>query len=256
MNNSNRKLNKYLQQRIEYFDEQYRNGNALISNKKFDQLEVNLERIDPLADYFIAKNNLTLPSLPKDRIDEFIEGLLPRTKMLVEPKIDGCAIALKYRYGKLEKAISRKGKDVTSKIIKIKDVPKKLALSCLFQVRGELYAPNRAPNFSQRIASRFLRAKEGVGEDLSFCSFQILNSRLNQSQAKRYLKKLGFSTPHDIYCNFTSQIQILRQKWIDGELFEEYPTDGIVVKINSRKLQLLREKSYGIYPHWQMAIKF
>ena len=73
MNNSNRKLNKYLQQRIEYFDEQYRNGNALISNKKFDQLEVNLERIDPLADYFIAKNNLTLPSLPKDRIDEFIE---------------------------------------------------------------------------------------------------------------------------------------------------------------------------------------
>ncbi len=28
------------------------------------------------------------------------------------------------------------------------------------------------------------------------------------------------------------------------------------IKINSRKLQLLREKSYGCYPYWQMAIKY
>ena len=27
------------------------------------------------------------------------------------------------------------------------------------------------------------------------------------------------------------------------------------IKINSRKLQLIREKSYGCYPYWQMAIK-
>ena len=131
-----------------------------------------------------------------------------------------------------------------------------MAISGLFQVRGELYTPNRTSNFSRRIASEFLRAKEGIREDLSFCSFQILNSRLNQFEAKKYLKKLGFSTTHDIYCNFTSQVQILRKKWAKGELFENYPTDGIVVKINSRKLQLIREKSYGVYPYWQMAIKY
>ena len=34
------------------------------------------------------------------------------------------------------------------------------------------------------------------------------------------------------------------------------PTDGIVVKINSRKLQLIREKSYRCYPHWAMGIKY
>ena len=131
-----------------------------------------------------------------------------------------------------------------------------MALSSLFQVRGELYTPNRTSNFSKRIANGFLRAKEGFRKDLSFCSFQILNSRLNQFEAKKYLKKLGFSTTHDIYCNFTSQIEILRKKWIDGELFKDYPTNGIVVKINSRKLQLIREKSYGVYPYWQMAIKY
>ena len=32
--------------------------------------------------------------------------------------------------------------------------------------------------------------------------------------------------------------------------------NGIVVKINSRKLQLIREKSYGCYPHCAMAIEY
>ena len=223
---------------------------------EFDKLERNLERIDPKYNYFIAKNKLFLPSLPKNRIEEFLEGLLPRTKLLIEPKIDGCAIALQYKDGKLEKSINREGIDVTNKIIKVQNIPKQLAISGLFQVRGELYTPNRTSNFSKRIASGFLRAKEGIRKDLSFCSFQILNTRLNQFEAKKYLKKLGFSTTHDIYCNFTSQIQILRKKWANGELFVNYPTDGIVVKINSRKLQLIREKSYKVYPFWQMAIKY
>ena len=223
---------------------------------EFDKLERNLERVDPKANYFIAKNKLFLPSLPVNKIDEFLEGLLPRTKLLIEPKIEGCAIALQYIDGKLEKSINKEGRDVTNKIIKIQDIPKQLAISGLFQVRGELYTPNRTSSFSKRIASGFLRAKEGIREDLSFCSFQILNTRLNQFEAKKYLKKLGFSTTHDIYCNFTSQVQILRKKWANGQLFAHYPTDGIVVKINSRKLQLIREKSYKVYPFWQMAIKY
>ena len=223
---------------------------------EFDKLERNLERIDPKYNYFIAKNKLFLPSLPKNRMGEFLEGLLPRTKLLIEPKIDGCAIALQYKDGKLEKSINRKGIDVTNKIIKVQNIPKQLAISGLFQVRGELYTPNRASNFSKRIAIGFLRAKEGIRKDLSFCSFQILNTRLNQSEAKKFLKKLGFSTTHDIYCNFTSQVQILRKKWANGQLFAHYPTDGIVVKINSRKLQLIREKSNGVYPYWQMAIGY
>ena len=223
---------------------------------EFDKLERNLKRVDPKDNYFIARNKLFLPNLPKNKIEEFLEELLPRTKLLIEPKIVGCAIALQYRNGKLEKSINREGKDVTNKIIKVQDIPKQLAISSLFQVRGELYTPNRTSNFSKRIASGFLRAKEGIRKDLSFCSFQILNTRLNQFEAKKYLKKLGFSTPHDIYCNFTSQVQILRKKWANGELFTNYPTDGIVVKINSRKLQLIREKSYGVYPYWQIAIKY
>ena len=249
------KMKTYLEERIEWFDHNYRKGSPLISNEKFDQLEKNLLKISPNCDYFNKKNNLLLPSLEKDSIDDFLEGLLPNTRLLIEPKIDGCAIALQYKNGNLEKAISRNGDDVTIKISKVQAIPNKLPIRGVFQVRGELYAPNQAPNFSQRIASRFIFDKDGFEESLSFCSFQILNSRLNQHESKKYLSKLGFSIPKDIYCNFTSQVQVIRKKWLEGNLFNEYPTDGIVVKINSRKLQLIREKSKSDYSYWQIAIK-
>ena len=96
-------MTSYLEERLQWYDENYRAGNALISDAQFDQLENNLMRIDPKSDYFNNKKSLPLPSLPKDRIEEFIEGLLPDTRLIIEPKLDGCAIALQYKDGILEK---------------------------------------------------------------------------------------------------------------------------------------------------------
>ena len=246
-----------LENKIKYLDEQYRSGNALVSDAKFDQLEANLQRIDPKADYFISKNNLALPSLPKDNIEEFIDGLLPRTRLLIEPKIDGCAIAIKYIDGKFSKAISRKGRDVSKKIYQIKTVPKQINIRSSFVVRGELFTAEEEPSFSQRIASGYLRSGDyQPNPKISFCAFQIINGRLNQYESHIYCRKLGFTIPKFVEANRTSQVETYRQAWKARKLFNDYPTDGIVVKINSRKLQLLREKSYGVYPYWQMAIKY
>ena len=43
-----------------------------VSDFKFDKLEANLQRIDPKVVYFLIKNNLVLPSVPKDNIEAFI----------------------------------------------------------------------------------------------------------------------------------------------------------------------------------------
>ena len=251
-------MSTYLEERINWYDENYRNGNSLISDAQFDQLENNLKRVSPNCDYFTNKKALPLPSLPKDQIEEFIEGLLPDTRLIIEPKIDGCAIALQYRDGKLEKAISRKGTDCTDKIAKVSDVPTTVKVQGLFQVRGELFNPSEyeRPTYSQRQAGGYLRAADSKSDHLSFCSFQIINGRLNQHDSLKYLKKLGFTIPEYKSCNFTSQVEMYRKQWSDKKLFTNYPTDGIVVKINSRKLQLIREKSVGVYPHWAMAIKY
>ena len=151
-------MTSYLEERLKWYDHNYRIGNALITDKQFDKLEKNLLRIDPDCDYFNNKKSLPLPSLKKNSIDDFLEGLLPDTRLLIEPKIDGIAIALQYRDGNLEKSISRKGIDVTNKIAEIQDIPLKLPVSGIMQIRGELFAPNRSPNFSQRIASGFVRS--------------------------------------------------------------------------------------------------
>ena len=248
----------YLEERIEWYDHNYRMGNALITNQQYDKLEANLYRVDPNANYFNKKSLLPLPSLPKNEIKEFLKGLLTDTRLIIEPKIDGCAIALQYIKGELVKAISRKGGDVTNKIKEIPDVPSKIKIKGLFQVRGELYNPSeyKEPSYSQKQAGAYLRSSDCKSDHLSFCSFQIINGRLNQHDSLQYLKKLGFTIPEYKSLNFTTQVEIYRKQWLDKKLFTNYPIDGIVVKLNSRKLQLIREKSFDSYKFWQMAIKY
>ena len=249
-------MSNYLEERIKYYDDAYRSGNALISDAQFDQLENNLKRVNPNSDYFTNKKALPLPSLPKDQISEFLEGLLPDTRLLIQPKIDGCAVAIKYENGKLEKAISRKGSDISKKIKTIKSIPREINIRSSFVVRGELFTAEEAPSYSQRIASGYLRSRDyQPNPKITFCAFQIINSNCNEYESLIYCRKLGFTIPEIVEANRTSQIEAYRQAWLNKKLFNDYPTDGIVIKINSRKLQLLREKSYGTYPYWQMAIK-
>ena len=177
--------------------------------------------------------------------------------MLIQPKIDGCAIAIKYVNGKLEKAISRKGVDVTNKIEQVKDVPKEINIRSSFVVRGELFAEQKAPSYSQRIASGYLRSGDyQPNPKISFCSFQIINTRTNEYQSLIYCRELGFTIPKFVEANRTSQVEVYKQAWLNGKLFNEYPTDGIVVKINSRKLQLIRESNIDQPLLWQYAINY
>ena len=70
-------MTSYLEERLEWYDHNYRMGNALITDKQFDKLEANLYRVDPNSDYFNRKNKLALPSLEKGDHKEFLNGLLP-----------------------------------------------------------------------------------------------------------------------------------------------------------------------------------
>ena len=49
-------MSSYLEERIKWYDDNYRSGNALITDKQFDQLEKNLLRLYPNCDYFTKKN--------------------------------------------------------------------------------------------------------------------------------------------------------------------------------------------------------
>ena len=101
---------------IKEFDISYRKGKAKISDQEFDSLVRNLKRIDPNNFYF--HQNKVLPSMGNGNYKEFLETLLPDSRLIIAPKIDGCAIAFKYFIDEeLIKAISRKGDDLTNKVI-------------------------------------------------------------------------------------------------------------------------------------------
>ena len=50
-------------------------------------------------------------------------------------------------------------------------------------------------------------------------------------------KHLNFEIPQTQFTNFISDFEIYLQCWKEGKLFTSYPTNGLVLKINSRKLQ-------------------
>ncbi len=68
-------------------------------------------------------------------------------QVVVEPKIDGCAVTLMYRNGRLAYAATRgdgtTGDDITANILTIKSIPRRLpeGAPSLLEVRGEVYMP-------------------------------------------------------------------------------------------------------------------
>ncbi len=71
----------------------------------------------------------------------------PAPEVVVEPKIDGCAVSLLYRAGKLAHAATRGdgrvGDDITANVRTMKDVPFTLPQPApdLLEVRGEIFMP-------------------------------------------------------------------------------------------------------------------
>ena len=133
-------MNNLLVRDIKYLDEQYRIGEGIISDGAFKQLEKLFIPVDPELDYFNQKNNKLLPKLAKENYKRFLKSLLTKTRLSIQPKIDGCAIAIRYKDGNFNKAITKKGLDVSSKIKQIKNVPDCIPIKRDFQIRGALYA--------------------------------------------------------------------------------------------------------------------
>ncbi len=123
-------------------------------------------------------------------------------------------------------------------------------------VRGELFTPEEKKQISKEITSNFLRGTSyKQNPKISFSTFQIINARTNQYESLIYCREMGFTIPDFIETNRTSQVETVRQALLSKKLFTNYPTDALVVKINSRKVKFIREKSKGVYPYWQIAIK-
>jgi len=157
-----------------------------------------------------------------------------KSKVIETPKLDGAAISIQYRNGKLSSVITRgdgkAGIEVTDKFLNNSIVPQKLYPEYTFagntghyiknqgllQVTGEIVAPKEIPN-ARNYAAGALNLKdveEFKRRNLTFIAYNIEpNISSTYEGDMSHLEYSGFNTA------------------IDSE-WDEFPTDGKVFRVN------------------------
>jgi len=208
-----------------------------------------------------------------------------------ELKIDGNALALTYENGVLVRGVTRgdgvTGEDITQNVRTIRSIPLRLNMSGLenverVEVRGETFLPLEVFKQinSQRLASgeqlfanprnatagtlRQLDSRIVARRQLDFFAYTLhIPTSLDdasiantQWEALELLQKMGFRVnPNKRLCPSYAEVAEYYQHWDTERLNLAYMTDGVVVKLNSFKLQ----EQLGFtqkFPRWAIALKY
>jgi DNA ligase (NAD+) len=218
--------------------------------------------------------------------DKKIEKIL-RTKdysYVVELKIDGLAISLRYEKGVLVLGATRgdgaKGDDVTSNVKTIKAIPLRLAEDApdVLEVRGEVYMPKEAfqklneekekkgeslfanPRNVAVGSLRQLDARITAERSLSFFAYAL--GEVSEKFAKTHyeslekFKRIGLPVNPNIEKaeNIDKVIEICN-KWENKRFELDYQIDGLVIKIDQlNHYEILG--ATGRAPRWCMSYKY
>jgi len=205
---------------------------------------------------------------------------------VVELKIDGVAISLRYEGGLLVRAATRgdgrTGDDVTANVRTIKAVPLELSadtnLPDVLEVRGEVYMPKTAfeqlnaekarageplfanPRNATAGSLKLLDARITATRNLAF--FAYATGRItepladNHYQTLQKFKKLALPVNPNIKKakNIEEAIDICLS-WSDKKTTLDYQIDGMVIKVNRFDRQDILGAT-GRAPRWCISYKF
>ena len=222
----------------------------------------------------------------KNDVENFVEDILkkiPDAEFVVEEKIDGLSLALRYENGKFFQAITRgdglNGEDVTENAKVIADVVQNLIdKPKFFEIRGEVYMTKK--NFEKvnqrqemlglkifanprNCAAGTLRQLDSriVAErNLSMFVFNLQKidgeKIFSHTDAYNFMKKNRIKIIHDYeVCKNFSEVWAAIEKIAERRKNLEYDIDGAVVKINNfSHREILGETSK--FPRWAIAFKY
>ncbi|KUK37068.1 MAG: ligase [Clostridia bacterium] len=202
---------------------------------------------------------------------------------VVEPKIDGLTVVLTYENGSFVLGATRgdglTGEDITENLRTVRLLPLRLSgAPRRLVVRGEAFMPKKAfarlneerdnrgepPFANPRNAAagslRQLDPKVTAGRILGFYAYQIIECEgreiATQWEALSFLKEVGFSVQEqNKHCRDIEEVIAYCNSWIEKRHALNYEIDGMVIKVNSLRLQ----KALGNTaksPRWAIAFKF
>ena len=289
----------------------YNDDNPEISDYEYDQLMLRLKALEREYPELITENSPTqkvggtakrtagtlvrhdVPMLSlqdvfsREEIEAFVRDIGARMEnpvFVVEEKIDGLSLALRYENGTLSRAITRgdgvvQGEDVTENAKVIKDVVQKLKEPLpYFEVRGEVYMTkaafeavnerrqllglklfanprNCAAGTLRQLDSRITKER---GLSLFVFNLQAVHGKDFQTHVEAYdfMKRQGIKVIHAYHvCRTAEEVwdaieQIGASR---GDL--PYDIDGAVVKLND----FSQRESLGATskaPRWAIAYKY
>ncbi len=209
-----------------------------------------------------------------------------------ELKIDGSALALTYENGILTRGATRgdgvTGEDITQNVRTIRSIPLRLNVETpnfaslqRVEVRGEAFLPldvfkqinlerqkvgeavfanprNAAAGTLRQLDSRIVAQRR-----LDFFAYTLhipgrddASIANTQWEALELLEKMGFRVnPNHQLCRHVDEVAEYYEHWDTERLNLPYMTDGVVVKLNSFKLQ----EQLGFtqkFPRWAIALKY
>ena len=209
-----------------------------------------------------------------------ITDIYPKVEYCVEYKIDGLGISLVYENGVLKNAVTRGdgevGEDVTNNVRTILSIPMSIPYKQRYDIRGEVYMPKssfervnreRRSNGEEEFANprnaaagsiRQLNSKICASRGLDGFWYHVpndVNAKTHYDSLK-YAKELGFVV-NDTIALFNNIEDVIKHIDDTAKIRNELPyeIDGMVIKVNSYKLQ--NELGFtSRIPKWAIAYKF
>lgn len=240
----------------------------------------------------LVKHNVPMLSLQdvfsKEEVYEFVNSMIEEfgdeAEFLVETKIDGLSMALRYEDGELKLAVTRgdgitEGEDVTMNAKQIPDVVKHMKEPVPYiEIRGEVYMTRQAfetvnaraeeegkktfanPRNCAAGTLRQIDTRITKERGLSLFVFNIQETRgvtfKTHLEGYEYLKRNNVKVIENCYkCKTADEVWNAIQKIgeMRGDL--EYDIDGAVVKLNNLSERSVLGNTIK-FPRWAIAYKY
>ena len=301
---------KWLAEQLEIHSDLYYNkANPTISDSEFDALRDELKKLspdhpqlsrvgsDPPPGSEKVNHLFRMMSLDKANSQEEVAHFVSETtakgrRFVCQPKLDGSALSLEYRMGRLVRGATRgngkRGEDVTANVRRMMNIPVKLDWEGDCHVRGEVVMPLQifkekysqvAPN-PRNLAAGALRQKhvdagKGRPEDLAFLAYGVeFPSKKDRhpdspepphfkldSEIISWIEKMGIDVAGNTVvsgeddASTTNEILSITKKWFESRDSADWEMDGVVIKLDRLdKRELLGQTAH--HPRWALAWKF
>ena len=200
-----------------------------------------------------------------------------------EIKIDGLKIILTYRKGEFVQGATRGdgkvGENVTQNLKTISSIPLVLNKKINIIAVGEAWISDSELERLNKLRKKngelpFANTRNAAAGSIRQLDPKIAASRrldafiydidkidgiampATQTEELEFLKELGFKVnKHFNLCKTLEEVEKFYQSWINKRNKQEYDVDGVVIKINSRKIQDALGYT-GKSPRWGIAYKF